>query len=207
MKARPIKCASCRKKECSEGDDCFGSKADPRPHLDDEDLRILRCASEIEAEFYLRMTRLEELIEFSRRMGYRRLGVAFCVGLSDEAKVLAAILGRRFTVFSVCCKACGLDKRELKLAQVRKDRREAMCNPVGQALLLASEDTELNVAVGLCMGHDVLFAKHSRAPVTTLVVKDRVLAHNPLGAVYSGYHLRNRFLADRDGRALKESGS
>ena len=32
------------------------------------------------------------------------------------------------------------------------------------------------------MGHDILFTKHSKAPVTTLAVKDRVLTHNPLGA-------------------------
>jgi len=42
--------------------------------------------------------------------------------------------------------------------------------------------------VGLCVGHDMLFTRHSRAPVTTLVVKDRVLAHNPAGALYSGYY-------------------
>lgn len=30
--------------------------------------------------------------------------------------------------------------------------------------------------------------KHSQAPVTTLVVKDRVLAHNPAGALYSAYY-------------------
>jgi uncharacterized metal-binding protein len=53
--------------------------------------------------------------------------------------------------------------------------------------------TELNVVVGLCVGHDTLFTKHAAAPVTTFAVKDLVLAHNPLGAIYSGYFLKHRF--------------
>ncbi|WP_274596750.1 DUF1847 domain-containing protein [Desulfurobacterium thermolithotrophum] len=48
----------------------------------------------------------------------------------------------------------------------------------------------MNVIVGLCIGHDMLFQMHSRAPVTTLIVKDRVLAHNPVGALYSNYYKR-----------------
>jgi len=36
----------------------------------------------------------------------------------------------------------------------------------------------------LCVGHDSLFIKYSEAPITILAVKDRVLAHNPLGAIY-----------------------
>ena len=51
----------------------------------------------------------------------------------------------------------------------------------------------MNILVGLCVGHDMLFTKHSKAPVTTFIVKDRVLAHNPAGAIYSGYYKKNRF--------------
>lgn len=39
--------------------------------------------------------------------------------------------------------------------------------------------------MGLCVGHDCLFNRHSAAPVTTLVAKDRVLANNPAGALYT----------------------
>ena len=55
------------------------------------------------------------------------------------------------------------------------------------------ETTDLNIILGLCIGHDILFTQHSEAPVTTIVVKDRVLAHNPVGAIYSNYYLRNVF--------------
>ena len=65
-----------------------------------------------------------------------------------------------------------------------------MCNPILQAELLNGQKTEFNIALGLCVGHDSLFYKNSQAMVTTLVVKDRVLAHNPVGALYcaEGYY-------------------
>ena len=42
----------------------------------------------------------------------------------------------------------------------------------------------MNIIVGLCVGHDMLFAKYSDAPVTTLVGKDRVTGHNPAAVLY-----------------------
>ncbi|OPY27009.1 MAG: hypothetical protein A4E27_00631 [Methanobacterium sp. PtaU1.Bin242] len=71
-----------------------------------------------------------------------------------------------------------------------------MCNPLGQASFLNRENTDLNIIIGLCIGHDLLFTEHSKAPVTTLVVKDRVLAHNPLGAIYSKYY-QNKFSSEK----------
>jgi len=62
-----------------------------------------------------------------------------------------------------------------------------MCSPLGQADLLNEAGTDFNIVMGLCVGHDALFCKHSKAPVTTLIAKDRVLAHNPAGALYSRY--------------------
>ena len=60
-----------------------------------------------------------------------------------------------------------------------------MCNPILQAQLLNREQTDLNVVVGLCVGHDSLFYRYSQAVTTTLVVKDRVLGHNPVAALYT----------------------
>lgn len=44
--------------------------------------------------------------------------------------------------------------------------------------------------LGLCVGHDTLFMKYAKAPMTVLAVKDRVTGHNPLAAVYlaQGYY-------------------
>jgi len=95
-------------------------------------------------------------------------------------------------VISVCCKVCGIDKKSFDLPQISSENQEVMCNPAGQAQLLNDAETQLNVLCGLCVGHDAIFAKVSDAPVTTLIAKDRVLAHNPAGAIYSRY-IRKHF--------------
>lgn len=60
-----------------------------------------------------------------------------------------------------------------------------MCNPITQAYLLNEEKTEFNILLGLCVGHDSLFLKNAEAPCTVLAVKDRLLGHNPLAAIYT----------------------
>ncbi len=70
--------------------------------------------------------------------------------------------------------------------------RQPMCNPIGQAAILDGEGCDLNIILGLCVGDDTLFIKHSKAPVTVLAVKDRVLAHNPLGALYTSRNIYTR---------------
>jgi len=143
----------------------------------------------------MKKNRLEELITYAEMMGYQRLGIAFCIGLAEEAERLHELLAKKFEIFSVCCKVCGIDKGVFELERLHSDEdegfeTEAMCNPIGQAMVLNNEQTELNIILGLCIGHDILFTQQSEAPVTTFVVKDRVLAHNPLGAIYSNYHYK-----------------
>lgn len=58
--------------------------------------------------------------------------------------------------------------------------QKAMCNPIAQAELLNEAGTELNIIVGLCVGHDALFIRHSKAPVTVLAAKDHVYDNAPL---------------------------
>jgi uncharacterized metal-binding protein len=133
-------------------------------------------------------TRIEEISEFAERMGYRRLGLVFCVGLKTEAAIVDKVLkGRGFEVVSVCCKAGRTSKDLIGIEEADKifqGTDEAMCNPIFQAMVLNEENTELNVLLGLCVGHDSLFFKHARAYTTVLAVKDRVTGHNPLAAVY-----------------------
>jgi len=69
--------------------------------------------------------------------------------------------------------------------KIRPGGHESMCNPISQAHLLNAAGTELNVLLGLCVGHDALFLRHASAPCTVLAVKDRVTGHNPLAAVYA----------------------
>ena len=186
-------CAQCESKECRDGKDCFSQDGNHRQLYQDSRIAELhRAASAVEARYYGKETRLGEVILFAKQLGYKKIGLAFCIGLSEEAKIIAKILSKHFKVVSVCCKVCGIDKKAFDLSQIFSERQEVMCNPAGQARLLNDSKTQLNVLCGLCVGHDAIFAKVSNAPVTTLIAKDRVLAHNPAGAIYSRY-IRKHF--------------
>lgn len=137
--------------------------------------------------------RIKELIEFGKLIHAQKIGIAFCAGMRDEAARIVNVLEKAgFTVTSVLCKCGGVDKTKLNVAKRHKignpSKFEAGCNPVLQAELLNNAGTDINVIVGLCLGHDMLFTMNSKAPVTTLIVKDRLLGHNPVIALYSNYH-------------------
>ena len=166
-------------------------------YLKPEVAEFARQASIQEFECYLQLPegmtprnpRVEEVAQFAKKMGYHRLGIAFCAGLRQEAGTLSEILVRRgFEVTSVCCKAGGVAKETIGIAPEQKirgpDTWESMCNPIAQAMLLNESGVEFNVAVGLCVGHDSLFFKYASAPTTVLIAKDRVFGHNPAAGLY-----------------------
>lgn len=152
-------------------------------------------------------TRLEELIEFSRRMGYRRLGMAFCAGLANEAAVLSGILeAQGFEVVAVICKVGGVPKEEIGIRDEEKIRIgefESMCNPISQALFLNRAKTDFNIMLGLCIGHDSLFLRHIEGLTTVFAVKDRVTGHNPLASLYTSRSYYQRLAKRRDGTAAE----
>lgn len=202
-----FRCAECGVVACDTGDaasyprDCPSLEPDRDEVLglygEDENGRLAHNAALVEAHGYCRLTRIEEIVDFAVRCGFTRLGLAFCIGLQREARVVSRILrARGLEVDSVVCKNAALPKEELGLTdddKVTPGAFEGMCNPIGQARALRRAGTELNLILGLCVGHDSLFMRHSAAPVTVLAVKDRVLGHNPLAAVYladSYYHDR-----------------
>ncbi|MBW1808710.1 MAG: DUF1847 domain-containing protein [Deltaproteobacteria bacterium] len=184
-------CASCEDRVCREGVDCYDAAERVKQlyiEADPECIQLLQTAAKVEAEGYMRWPRALEIIRFAQKAGFTHLGVAFCIGLAEEARTYVDLLTKTFEVSSVCCKVCGVFKEEFKLAKLRPDGpNETMCSPLGQAALLNEAGTQLNIVMGLCVGHDALFARQSKAPVTTLIAKDRVLAHNPSGALYSRY--------------------
>jgi uncharacterized metal-binding protein len=204
-----LKCAICGLRICAAGagdypDFCpaLGAAdvlAETRKVYEDEAVRAFAAeAARTEAAGYCRETRVEEIMSFARRLGASHLGLAFCVGLQREAALAQKIFeAGGFRVSSVCCKAGAVAKEEIGLGddeKIRPGKFEALCNPIGQAKLLAAAGTELNVALGLCVGHDSLFFQHSAAPVTVLVAKDRVTGHNPAAALYTSnsYYKRLR---------------
>jgi len=154
------------------------------------------AAARTEAAGYCKEPRLEEIMNFARRIGARRLGIASCIGLIREARLLQEILeANGFEVDSVCCPVGSIDKEKIGLRDEEKihpGQYESLCNPVGQAMLLNKAGTKLNIVVGLCVGHDSLFFKRSEAPVTVLVAKDRVTGHNPVAALYTSHSYYKR---------------
>ena len=185
-------CGRCESKECRDGKDCFSQTSNHRQLYQDNHIAELhKAASAIEGRYYGKETRLGEIILFAKELGYKKIGLAFCIGLSEEAKIIDEILSRHFEVVSVCCKVCGIDKKDFDLTQISSRNQEVMCNPAGQAHLLKEAETQLNIICGLCVGHDAIFAQLSEAPVTTLIAKDRVLAHNPASAIYCQYIRRH----------------
>ncbi len=200
-----LKCSICRVQACREAP---GTKTPPAfcpalqeldvltdarqiYHADFEAQKLALSAARVEAAGYCRWPRVQEVMEFAWRIGASRLGIATCIGLIREANLLQEILeANGFQVSSICCKVGSIPKEEIGLAddeKVRPGQFEALCNPVGQAELLNEAGTELNIVVGLCVGHDSLFFKHSVAPVTVLVAKDRVTGHNPVAALYTSH--------------------
>lgn len=151
----------------------------------EENTKIMMAASEVEFENYCKMTRVEEICEFAFKIGAKKLGIATCVGLLWEARMAAKIFRNRgFEVVGAACKIGAQPKVSVGIDKAHEAVGVNMCNPIMQAEVLNKEGTDLNIVIGLCVGHDSLFYKHSEALCTTLVTKDRVLAHNPVAALY-----------------------
>lgn len=160
--------------------------------------KISIISAEIEGEFYGKYTRVEEIMEFAKRMGMKKIGIATCVGLIEESRIFARILKKNgFEVYGVACKVGSFNKTDIGVEEKYTTvTGPVMCNPILQAKLLNKAKTDLNVVVGLCVGHDSLFYKYSKAITTTLITKDRVLAHNPAGAIYQAKAYYKRLLEE-----------
>ncbi len=172
---------------------------------DPEELRLFKNSTVNEQRAYMMVRgrviavrpRVLEIIKFCEMMEWKKLGVAFCVGLGNEAKRVVDIFeSAGLDVYSVCCKCGSVDKTDWGIASEDKisairgkpESFETGCNPIAQADVLNAAGTDVNVIVGLCIGHDIQFTKFAEAPVSTLIVKDRVTGHNPFASLYSGYH-------------------
>jgi uncharacterized metal-binding protein len=139
----------------------------------EDDIKLMRAA---EDSLLMGQNRVEELRLFAIQTGVKRIGIAHCVGMTKEAMKLKERLSDKFEVHTVDCKYAKIKGSDMLDDETVKG---TSCNPVGQADFLAQHNTELNISFGLCVGHDILFNIKSKAPTTTLVVKDREHKHNP----------------------------
>jgi uncharacterized metal-binding protein len=198
-----LNCTNCSDKTCLSGKPCLlsekfnGFGAVPNREL----MHMLDAAADISSERERTLCRLSELIYFCLEMKYERLGIAYCVDLEEPAEILARVLRRFFTVHTVCCKIGGkVQPNPMQSGSIPKNKytkKNIACNPWGQARALNKIGTDFNIMVGLCMGADCVFAQGSQAPATALFVKDRSLANNPIGAVYSEYYLKEAVRTNR----------
>lgn len=175
---------------------------------DRDNRRIMETASNIEHEFYGRYSRVQETIEFAHRLGVKRVGIATCAGLIEESRTLRRLLERAgFRVFGVICKIGEESKVDFGLDPASVETGASICNPIMQAHLLEEAGTELNIVMGLCVGHDSLFYRYSHTLTTTLVTKDRVTGHNPCVVLHTADTLFRRRLDEQiDGYASKGAG-
>ncbi len=198
--ASPAKmhCALCPVKKCrSDQRDCYEAAVEHLQRYENDEVAPLhRVATQVEGEHYGQAPRLLEIMLLARQAGFQKLGLAFCIGLAEEARIIERLLAQQFAVISACCKISGIGKQTLDLRQIDPDDPgEVMGNPAGQAALLKQAGTELTIICGLCLGHDAIFSMQPQAPVTTLIAKDRVLGHNPVAALDNRY-VRQRFFGE-----------
>ena len=177
-------CVDCGTQNCKYKDRTYPDFC-PTENLKEEDRQwalerydegrnreIMIASAEVEYEGYCQWTRVQEIMEFARKIGAHRIGIANCIGLIREARIFARILrANGFEAYSVICKVAGQPKTSMGIPAQCESIGAAMCNPILQARLLNEAHTDLNVVIGLCVGHDSLFYKYSDAYVTTLVTK------------------------------------
>ncbi len=170
-----VECAKCSSYMCRTGSidvapvNCpmhggFPSFADL--YADDESRRMAYQSALVEADGYCRWTRVREVAALSRRMGFARVGIAHCADMYREANLVD-----RF-----------LTGHEIETVLPPRTRH---CSPRKQAELFQREDTDFNLIAGMCVGHDAVFIRESHVAVTSLVVRDLRLRHNPVGALYT----------------------
>lgn len=206
MENKVLSCVDCAVTNCNlqnkeYPDFCLTTHMDEKVLADamklyeeDENRRSMIAAGEIEHDYYLQYTRVEEIMAYAKKMGFKKIGIATCVGLIAESRTLASILRHNgFEVYGIACKAGVQKKVDVGIPERCNSIGPNMCNPILQAKLLNEAKTELNVVMGLCVGHDSLFYKYSEALVTTLVAKDRVTGHNPVAALYgANFYFKKR---------------
>jgi uncharacterized metal-binding protein len=143
---------------------------------DKQSLEIMQTAEDA----YVRgSNRVVEIKNYARKAGIRRIGIAHCVTFPKEAEKVKQFLSDEFEVFSVDCKCGHITKHEM----LGCEGKSIMCNPAGQAEYLKENNTELNISMGLCVGHDMIFNQKSASPVSTLIVKDRISNNNTIESI------------------------
>lgn len=168
-----------------------------KDYQEEENHRLTLASAELEKDFAGRITRVEETIEFAKRIDAKKIGIASCVRLLHEARIFTKLLRKHgFEVYGVGCKVGAALKTDVGIDPSCARTGKTMCNPILQAKLLNEAHTDLNVVIGLCVGHDSMFYKYAEGLCTTLIVKDRVMGHNPAAVLYNMHSFYSYLMED-----------
>lgn len=181
-----MNCTHCQEHACRTLGDCtalrFDKDAVRAQYAQEETQNTVQAAAHlVDGGRAGSLNRLQEIAAYALDTGMNHVGLAYCYGMEKDATEIAQYLrGQGLRVSAVSCTTGGLAQDEVNAHSII---HKVSCNPLGQAAQLNAENVNLIVAVGLCLGHDMLLQKQVDAPLTTLIVKDRTSAHNPLGAI------------------------
>jgi uncharacterized metal-binding protein len=181
-------CIKCNIKSCRSTESCHTQMFDSEElklfyHLPDNQKIVQAAAKLVDYGRAGTLSRLQEIIEFSKSMNFQRIGIAYCYGMEKYAALITEILREQgFKIIPVSCTTGGFKQSEVN---VNSEIEKVSCNPLAQAEQINNENVDLTISMGLCLGHDILFQKHLKSYTTTLIVKDRVYNHNPINALES----------------------
>lgn len=142
----------------------------------EEFLKVMKVNFKIAS---LSANRIEEIKNFAQGIHFERLGIAHCITFSNEAQILKDYFSQYFDVYTIDCRYGKIAQKDI----VGGISDRTLCNPAGQADFLNKKNTELNISVGLCVGHDMIFSKMSNALVTNLFDKNFANHHNTIQAL------------------------
>ncbi len=169
----------CRKQQNSCTLESFNKSELIEQYRNSSNSEIVKAAAElVDSGRAGTLSRIEEIVEFAKLMNYQKLGIAYCYGMEQEAKVIEKLMADEwFDVAAISCSVGGLKQSEVNSASCI---HKVSCNPLGQAQQLNAEEVDLTLVVGICMGHDIILNRNLKMDFTTLVVKDRKHNHAPL---------------------------
>jgi uncharacterized metal-binding protein len=180
------KCTECyvskkEPKKCpgySINKDYFGEIK--RKYIEDEFVaRIAIGHSKLLGRGSSRWPRIEHIREFCVQAGINKVGLACCSGFLKEANFVKSYFEqKKIESFIVCCKIGALKLEDIDVYRnIGYDYY--LCNSVAQAQILNDHNVEMNVLLGLCAPHDMLFSWCANAPSTTLFTKEHISDHAP----------------------------
>ena len=169
----------CRKQQNSCNKESFDKTETISQYQDISNCEIVKASAQLVDNGRAgTLSRIDEISEFAKTMNYKKIGLAYCYGMEKYANTIQNRLSEKgFTISAVSCSVGGLKQSEVNTASCI---HKVSCNPIGQAQQLNSENVDLTLIVGICLGHDILLQRNLKMDFTTLIVKDRVFKHNPI---------------------------